>query len=130
MDIIDIPAENELEEALVDAREGKLTQQELIHLLIGSRLYLPSTTKDTEHGLNLIPLIFDLDGLPMASLFTSVGRMNYYSSYIESVYFITFKEVVLKRAEEYGLVINPGYSIGLEIQAYGLKNIRKNFLGL
>ncbi|MFA6302697.1 MAG: hypothetical protein WC627_06145 [Legionella sp.] len=130
MNLIDTPAENAIEEAFVKCRDGYISVDEIINLLMINKLYFPSVKKCSEDGIDLIPLIFDRNGVSMASVFTSQNKMNYYSNYIEEAYLIPFKEILAKGSDEYGLVINPGYTIGLEIQAYGLKNIRKIFLKL
>jgi len=130
MNLIDTPTENELEEALVEGRDSKNTIDQMIHLLMINKLYFPSIKKCNKNGLDLIPLIFERNGVPMASVFTSESRMNYYSNYIKGYFLIPFKEIITKGSDEYGLVINPGYTIGLEIPAYGLKNIKEKFLNL
>lgn len=128
MTLIDKPAVNEVEEALIKGRNGSMSVDDIIGLLINEKLYFPSMEKCQQDGQGFAPLIFDRDGTPMVSLFTNKERMEHYNSHIKDVLLIPFKEYLAKGPDDYGLVINPGYTVGMEIQAYGLKNIKRNFL--
>lgn len=119
---------NPVEKTLIKAKKGEVTLPQLIEMLLLNKFFIPSLEVINEKGEGFVPLLFDRNGTPMAALFTDKSRANMYQSKIKDLIVISFKDLLNNIPENYGLVINPGYTEGLELLPHGIKNIRRDFL--
>ena len=119
---------NPVEEVLIKSRAGKITLPEMIEIFLSSKLFMPSVEIVDEQGEGFVPLLFDRDGTPMAAVFTDKSRIDIYRSKVRDLIVVSFKDVLNNIPNTYGLVINPGYTEGLELLPKGIKNIRRDFM--
>ena len=119
---------NPVEKSLIKAKKGEITLPELIQVLLSNKLFVPSVEVVDEKGEGFVPLLFDRDGTPMAAVFTDKSRADAHKSRIKDLIVVSFKDVLNNIPENYGLVINPGYTEGLELLSHGIKNIRRDFM--
>ena len=119
---------NPVEKYLIEAKKGEITLPELLEILLSSKLFMPSVALIDEKGEGFSPLLFDRGGTPMAAVFTDKSRADIHQSRIKDLIVISFKDVLNHVPESYGLVINPGYTEGLELLPHGIKNIRRDFM--
>lgn len=119
---------NNIEEALIKAKRGEITLPHLIDMLLQEKFFMPSLNVVEENGAGFSPLLFDRNGISMASIFTDKSRVKMYESRIKDIVILSFKDMLNNIPENYGLVINPGYTEGLELLPHGIKNIRRDFL--
>ncbi len=119
---------NPLEIALQKTMIGKASMDTFLKVFVQSELYLPSTTKLDKDLSNFSPIVFDKDGTPMAAVFTNVKLMDLYKTYSKGNLAINGAVLLTKSAAGFGIVINPGYTLGLELGEHGIKNIVDNII--
>jgi hypothetical protein len=119
---------NNLEKSLIEAKHGEITLPRLIDILLQEKFFMPSINLVDENGAGFLPLLFDRDGISMASIFTDKSRVKIHESKIKDIVIMSFKDILNNIPENYGLVINPGYTEGLELLPRGIKNVRRDFL--
>ncbi len=119
---------NILEEELVKAKKGDISLENFISFLLKENLFVPSLNKVEIDGSGFSPLIFDREGVQMISVFTGKDRVDKYKNYIKDVIIISSRDIIKNIPENCGIVINPGYTEGLEILEKGIFNIKKDFL--
>ncbi len=114
---------NELEKVLQQAQLGSKSLEELMNTLMSSKLFIASTIDISKPNSDLIPLLFDRNGTPMAAVFTDKTRTAIHSDSVKGLAMKGGKELLESTPKGYGLVINPGYDLGLEILPEGIKKI-------
>lgn len=119
---------NLVEKSLIKAKKGEITLPKLIKILLSNKFFMPSVEAIDDQGTGFVPLLFDRDGTPMAAVFTDKSRAGIYQSKIKDLIIVSFKDVLNNVPDAYGLVINPGYTAGLELLPHGIKNIRRDFM--
>lgn len=119
---------NTVEVFLQRAMAGEVSMQEFLAILVKSDLYVPCVNEPQKDAQNFIPLIFEKEGQPMASVFTNLSLLSLYKDHIKGNIAMNAGQLMSRSAPGYGIVINPGYKIGLEIQEHGIKNIVSNFV--
>jgi hypothetical protein len=117
-----IPA-NDLESLLSASQAGKRSLDDFLGVLVSSELFVVSV-KDVPPGSSGInPLLFDRAGTPMAAVFTDASRVSLYKKQVKSVIRMVGCEMFRNVPHGYGIVINPGFDIGLELLPEGIKNV-------
>lgn len=128
MNTSDFKPLNNLEKSLIDAKHGEITLPHLIDILLQEKFFMPSVNPVDDNGNGFSPLLFDRNGISMASIFTDKSRMKIHELKIQDIVIVSFKDILNTIPENYGLVINPGYTEGLELLPHGIKNVRRDFL--
>lgn len=119
--------QNQIEKQLIDARTGKISQREFFQTLMETKLLIGSVNPLDKDLGDFCPLIFDREGVPMAAVFTGWNRMAIHKDKIKDVVEIGARELFMKVAKGNGIVINPGFTEGLEILPLGIENLLKDF---
>ena len=114
---------NDLERHLQGAQKKNLTGP-FMEQLFAAELFMP-TTVPLDQGLGqVVPLAWDREGTPMAAVFTSVERMAPHQEVIRGYVTLSGAEIFSKSKPGWGVVINPGWTVGMEIFGHGLEEIR------
>ena len=126
-------AENELEKKLIQAQNGEIEGEEFLKEMLDMQVFMPILEKHTIAGFQdskqATPLSFkDDDGTEMIILFTSPERAKefvkdhpgYEGGLLED-----FKWVIEKIGGGYGVILNPGFEVGLELEANMLELLTK-----
>jgi hypothetical protein len=119
---------NKLEVSLQKAMAGEVTMEEFLPVLLESELYMPSTTIPEENLSNFSAIFFDNNDCSMAAVFTNRDLMNLYKEHIKGEVVMKGSSLLSRSAPGFGIVINPGYTLGLELEEHGIKNIVENFI--
>ncbi len=118
-------AENELEKKLIQAQNGEIDGETFLKEMLEMQVFMPIKDK---HGIagfqdskQATPLSFkDDDGTEMVILFTSPERAKVfvkdYPGY-DGGLLEDFKWVIERIGGGYGVILNPGYEVGLELEA-------------
>lgn len=118
---------NELEAALQKARSGSLPMSDFIKLFVSSELAVPSGEEVMADGSGFRPLLFDKGQVKMVACFTAKERIGAFAARAPYCLVIKGRDFLRRVPPNYGLVINPGHSIGFEISPEGLLNIVRDF---
>ena len=126
-------AENELEKKLIQAQNGEIEGEEFLKEMLDMQVFMPILDKHSIAGFQeskqATPLSFkDDDGTEMVILFTSPERAKefvkdhpgYDGGLLED-----FKWVIEKIGGGYGVILNPGFEVGLELEANMLELLTK-----
>ena len=126
-------AENELEKKLIQAQNGEIEREEFLKEMLEMQVFMPILEKHSIAGFHeskqATPLSFKGDdGAEMVILFTSPDRAKefvkdhpgYDGGLLED-----FKWVIEKIGGGYGVIINPGFDVGLELEAQMLELMKQ-----
>jgi hypothetical protein len=126
-------AENELEKKLIQAQNGEIEGEEFLKEMLDMQVFMPILDKHSIGGFQeskeATPLsVKDEDGTEMVILFTSPERakvfVNDYPGY-DGGLLEDFKWVIEKIGGGYGVILNPGFDVGLELEANMLEQMTK-----
>jgi len=127
-------AENELEKKLIQAQNGEIEGEEFLKEMLTMQVFMPVLDKHSIAGFQeskeATPLSFkdEETGAEMVILFTSPERgkefvkdhPGYDGGLLED-----FKWVIEKIGGGYGVILNPGFEVGLELEAEMLELMTK-----
>ncbi len=118
-------AENELEKKLILAQNGELDGETFLKEMLAMQVFMPIRDK---HGIagfqdskQATPLSFkNEDGTEMVILFSSPERakefVKDYPGY-DGGLLEDFRWVIERIGGAYGVILNPGFEVGLELEA-------------
>lgn len=124
-------ADNELEKNLIQAQNGEISGEEFLKEMLDMQVFMPILDKHAISGFQeskqAVPLsVKDDDGVEMVILFTSPGRakgfVKDYPGY-EGGLLENFSWVIEKIGGGYGVILNPGFEVGLELEADTLEHL-------
>ena len=124
-------AENELEKKLIQAQNGQIDGESFLKEMLDMQVFMPILDKHSIAGFQqskqATPLsVKDDDGTEMVILFTSPERakgfVKDYPSY-DGGLLEDFKWVIKKIGGGYGVILNPGFDVGLELEANMLEQL-------
>lgn len=116
-------AQNELERLLLAAQQGETSEQEFMHALLGSQVFMPIHDKHGIGGLqessSAVPLTLPTDeGFDTLILFTSPDRakpfLRDFPGY-EGGLLAEFTWVLERIGVGHGISLNPGLTAGLDM---------------
>ena len=116
-----------LEQYLIEAKNSNLSLPDFIRNFMNSVLFIPSAV-EVQENKSIMPLFFDKNGESMMAVFTSKEKLELYKRNVKHYITLTGGELLKQIPVDNGLVINPGYPIGFDISADGIKNIKKDFI--
>lgn len=120
---------NELESALLASSQQLLPVRDFARLLYSSKIALLSASEVQTDGAGFEPVIFDKQGVNMLAAFTTKERTTHLLHIAKFCLIMKGSDVLRRMPEGYGLVINPGLTVGLEISPSGIAEILDEFGG-
>lgn len=118
---------NDLEKSLMQAQSGQLPVRAFIEKLVASDVALPSGDEIKEDGSGFQPLLFDKEGTSMVAVFTDKERVKRFSNITNFCLTMNALEFLRRIPKKFGIVINPGFEIGLDISPDGIAEILRDF---
>jgi hypothetical protein len=128
----DFEPNNDLERRLLDAQEGRIPPQELIEALVSSEVFMPVYEKYQIGGFAAskeaqpLTLKDEESGEEILVLFTSPDRakafVRDYPGYGGGLV-AEFTWVLEKLGVGYGITLNPGHEVGIELGAEALQQL-------
>ncbi len=115
--------QNTLEDALADGQAGKISTEDFLKTLVKSQVFVPSRQEVQPDGAGLAPLVLEQQGKSFVAVFSSSERAQ--SAEGQTLYClqIVCGALLPRLPHGYGLVINPGSALGLQIDAAGVQKI-------
>lgn len=113
---------NTVELAIADAKAGRLAMGEMLRALLDAELAIPSGGEVQPDGSGFLPVVFDRNGTQMVACFTARKRVDLGKM---APWCLTMKgrEFLRRVPDGYGVVVNPGGTLGFEIDPDGLRRM-------
>lgn len=121
---------NSLESALLEAKEGSVSVLEFLGVFVKSEVYVPSSTVVDLNGTGFCPLLFDKEGSTLVSAFTERQRITPFVDKVPYCLAMKGGEFLQRIPSEFGVVINPGWEVGMEVTSQGVQEIRTKVAGM
>jgi len=118
---------NALESAMVEAQTGTTDIRKVITALIQSELSVPSGDEVMQDGSGFQPLLFPKEGVQMVACFTDRSRIGEFASMAPYFLQLNGGDFLRRLPAGYGLVVNPGQSVGFDISPEGIERIVSEF---
>jgi len=120
-------AVNALESELESAQAGRSSMPVFLRLFCNSEIVVPSAEEIMPDGSGFEPLLFVKEGVQMVACFTAKERIGGFADIIPYCLTIRGSEFLRLIPTHYGLVVNPGQSVGFEIAPDKLRKIVTEF---
>src|SRR5690606_41484824 len=121
------PPQSPLGSRLQTAMEGKLPSKAFMQALGASEVVLLTGSLIAPDGSGFDPLLFDKQGVLHVAVFTDKARVGFNSQQAPHNIRMLMLDVLRRVPGGYGVVINPGTTLGFEIQPSGVEEILKDF---
>ena len=118
---------NDLERSLSDAQSGRIPVRVFLKELMNADLFVPSMSEVAADGDGFLPLVFHRENDSFIAVFTEITRIGECGGPADYCLAMRGNKLFAWIGKEYGIVINPGYSVGMEIPAAGVKEIWRDF---
>lgn len=123
----DAAPQTPIETLLKTAMDGQLPIGLFMKAFVASEVVLLTGSLVTPDGSGFDPLLFDRQGVLHVSVFTDMSRVGFHSQQAPHTIRMLMLEVLKRVPGGYGVVINPGTSLGFEISPSGVGEILKDF---
>jgi len=123
----DAAPQTPIETLLKTAMDGQLPIGLFMKAFVASEVVLLTGSLVTPDGSGFDPLLFDKQGVLHVSVFTDMSRVGFHSQQAPHTIRMRMLEVLKRVPGGYGVVINPGTSLGFEISPSGVGEILKDF---
>lgn len=123
----DTAPQTPIETLLKTAMDGQLPIGLFMKAFVASEVVLLTGSLVTPDGSGFDPLLFDKQGVLHVSVFTDMSRVGFHSQQAPHTIRMLMLEVLKRVPGGYGVVINPGTSLGFEISPSGVGEILKDF---
>lgn len=118
---------NALESAMVEAQIGTTDIRKVITTLIESELAVPSGDEVMQDGAGFQPLLFPKEGVQMVACFSDRSRIGEFAAMAPYCLQLNGGDFLRRLPPGYGLVVNPGQSVGFDISPDGIARIVSEF---
>ncbi len=116
-----------IEALLQSAMDGKTPIGAFMKAFVASDVVLLTGSLVTPDGSGFDPLLFDKQGTLHVAVFTDMERVGFHSQQAPHTIRMQMLEVLKRVPGGYGVVVNPGTSLGLELSPTGIGEILKDF---
>lgn len=123
----DAAPQTPIETLLKTAMDGQLPIGLFMKAFVASEVVLLTGSLVTPDGSGFDPLLFDKQGVLHVSVLTDMSRVGFHSQQAPHTIRMLMLEVLKRVPGGYGVVINPGTSLGFEISPSGVGEILKDF---
>lgn len=123
MNLLEFNPENVLERAIVNAKSGACSIDDLLTRLVESNLFVSSRTEIEQSGSGFTPLLLGEGANPLVAVFSSLPRADLHRHMAEYVLQINGREFFKRLPTDYGVILNPGYITQLVISSDALPKV-------
>lgn len=120
--------QNALEQAMAEAKAGRLPTDAFLRLLLNTAVLIPSRREVLADGSGLSPLLPEREGVSYAALFTSPPRLEAVKGLAPFCLEMVASAFLARLPEGVGMVVNPGSTLGLEIAPHGVREILRDLM--
>lgn len=123
----DLPPQTPIETLLQTAMSGTLPIGAFMQAFVASEVVLLTGSLVTPDGSGFDPLLFDKQGTLHVAVFTDPARVGHHAEQAPHTLRWLMLDVLRRVPGGYGVVVNPGTSLGFEISPAGIGEILKDF---
>ncbi|WP_367345324.1 SseB family protein [Stenotrophomonas bentonitica] len=123
----DLAPQNPLETLLKSAMDGQVPIGAFMKAFVASDVLLLTGSLVTPDGSGFDPLLFDKQGTLHVAVFTDMARVGFHSQQAPHTLRMRMLDVLKRVPGGYGVVVNPGTSLGLELSWPGIQAILEDF---
>ena len=116
-----------IETLLQTAMDGKLPIRAFMQAFVASEVVLLTGSLVTADGSGFDPLLFDKQGVLHVAVFTDMARVGFHTQQAPHTLRWLLLDVLRRVPGGYGVVVNPGTSLGFEISPSGIGELLKDF---
>jgi hypothetical protein len=116
-----------IETLLQSAMDGATPIGAFMKAFVASDVVLLTGSLVTADGSGFDPLLFDKQGVLHVAVFTDMARVGFHSQQAPHTLRMRFIDVLKRVPGGYGVVLNPGTTLGLELSPAGIGEILKDF---
>ncbi|MCL7713391.1 SseB family protein [Stenotrophomonas mori] len=116
-----------VETLLQAAMDGRVPIRAFMEAFVGSQVVLLTGRLVTPDGSGFDPLLFDKQGVLHVAVFTHEARVGNHAQQAPHTVRWTMREVLHRVPGGYGVVVNPGATLGLELSPAGVGELLKDF---
>lgn len=124
-----IPPQNALEQTMAEAQAGKIPEDTFLRLLLKTPILIPSKQEVQADGAGLAPIVLTRGGTDYVAVYTSPPRLQNIAGQVPYCLEMVASAMLPRLPQGCGLVINVGYTLGLEIAPYGVESIIRDLIG-
>ena len=125
----DIAPQTPVETLLQSAMAGQLPIRAFMQAFVASDVVLLTGSLVTPDGSGFDPLLFDKQGVLHVAVFTDAARVGNFAQQAPHQLRWLMLDVLRRVPGGYGVVINPGTTLGFEISPQGVGEILKDLAG-
>jgi hypothetical protein len=122
-----LPPQPPVETLLQSAMDGRLPIRAFMQAFVASEVVLLTGSLVTPDGSGFDPLLFDKQGVLHVAVFTDMARVGTHSQQAPHMIRWPMLEVLRRVPGGYGVVVNPGTSLGFEIAPSGVGELLRDF---
>lgn len=119
--------QNPLETLLKAAMDGTLPIRAFMQAFVASEVVLLTGSLVTPDGSGFDPLLFDKQGVLHVAVFTDMARVGIHAQQAPHTLRWLMLDVLRRVPGGYGVVVNPGTSLGFEIAPSGVGELLRDF---
>ncbi len=119
---------NALESALIAAQAGTLPLKAFYEVLLAEQLSIPSVSEVQVDGRGLTPLTYEREGITRVAVFTEPSRAAKLSKSASFLLVMNGLALLKGFPDNVGLVLNPGFSAGLEMTPQAVRSLIVEFV--
>ncbi len=123
----ELPPQTPIETLLQTAMDGKLPIKAFMQAFVASDVVLLTGSLVTPDGSGFDPLLFDKQGVLHVAVFTDMARIGVNNQQAPHTLRWLMLDVLRRVPGGYGVVVNPGTSLGFEISPSGVQEVLKDF---
>ena len=122
-----LPPQTPVETLLQSAMDGKLPIRAFMQAFVASEVVLLTGSLVTPDGSGFDPLLFDKQGVLHVAVFTDMARVGIHAQQAPHMIRWRMLDVLHRVPGGYGVVVNPGTSLGFEIAPSGVGELLRDF---
>jgi hypothetical protein len=127
MTLLAFEPETEIEQQILEARNGDVSGDALIRRMADIDLYIPSTSEVQTDGGGFGPVLLEQNGLSFVAVFTSLSRQpRDIAPYMMQV---KGRHFFLRLPPGYGVMFNPGYDAQILLPPQGVAALKEDLRG-
>jgi hypothetical protein len=119
---------NNLEETLIKAMRGEIALAAFLRAFVDNEIAIPSRTEVGSNGAGLTPVIFVKEGVEMMAVYTDRTRLKSLGYWVHYYLAMPGRSLIQWIPSCFGIVVNPGLSVGLDVSPSGIQDIRRDFV--